>query len=245
MAAGNVGDAQFGGAVDAGTAIAPGHAHLWISRVSDRVDPTVPATVLTSAEREQWAKFRRSVDRNLYHSSRTLQYEVGARLLGHPVVIDRTCIRCGEPHGRPGWVGAGELDYSVSHSGNVLVMIVANGGRVGIDIEQARSQGGVSSGWRDVSRDVLTPAEAAELAAPELAPSNAEREFLRLWCRKEAVVKATGEGLLADLTAIDVRGGRARTSDAGTDLWLQDLPLPPDVVGAVASTIPELTIHPV
>jgi hypothetical protein len=143
----------------------------------------------------------------------------------------------------PYGIGAGDLDYSVSHSGNVVVLIVTNGGRVGIDVEQARRPG--SAGWHDMARDVLTPGEMAELAAPELASSKAEGEFLRLWCRKEAVVKATGEGLLADLSAIDVRGVRARTSDAGTYLSLQDLPLPPNVVGAVASSIDGLIIQPV
>jgi 4'-phosphopantetheinyl transferase len=203
-------------------------------------DPTVPAAVLTKAERQQWARFRHSADRNLFHASRMLQYEVGSQLLGHAVVIDRKCVRCGEQHGRPSWLGAGKLDYSVSHSGNVVVMIVVNGGRVGIDIESTRSLRRGTDGWLNMAADVLTAAEAETL--PGSSPTTAERDFLRLWCRKEAVVKLTGAGLLAELTTIDVRDHTTAAPDDGTELWLRDLPMPSGYVGAVASTIPDLII---
>lgn len=227
------------------TPIAPGHARLWTRHVPDvapdQGDPNAPATLLTEAEQQQWARFRNPADRNLFHLSRMLQYEVGRQLLGHPVVIDRKCIRCGAQHGRPRWVGAGELDYSVSHSGNIVLMIVVNGGRVGIDIEHARSLRRGSSGWQEMATDVLTAAEAQTLARG--APSSSERDFLRLWCRKEAVVKLTGAGLLAELTTIDVRDDTATAPDDGTDVWLQDLALPSGYVGAIAGTIPDLTIE--
>lgn len=60
---------------------------------------------------------------------------------------------------------------------------------------------------------VLTPREAAVLRA--LPVGRQAAALARLWCLKEAVVKATGEGLAADLSQIGFRGrGRAIQLDA-------------------------------
>src|SRR5215475_6299686 len=46
------------------------------------------------------------------------------------------------------------------------------------------------------------PSERIELAGDEFAPER--RIFLRVWCRKEACLKATGVGLVDDLTSVSV-----------------------------------------
>ena len=53
---------------------------------------------------------------------------------------------------------------------------------------------------------------------------------MRLWCRKEALLKAQGVGLaVVSLTGIDVR------SELVQGWHLADLPLPGDWVGAIAT----------
>ncbi|TCN41795.1 4'-phosphopantetheinyl transferase [Kribbella orskensis] len=53
------------------------------------------------------------------------------------LAVDRTCVGCGDWHGRPTIRGT-DLDVSVSHSGNIVtVATLRGGGRVGVDVERA------------------------------------------------------------------------------------------------------------
>jgi 4'-phosphopantetheinyl transferase len=96
-----------------------------------------------------------------------------------------------DDRGRPRLHGSlADWDCNWSHSGDGLVVALGEGVQVGIDLERLRPR-----------------ARALELAArfftgPELAwlhaaPSTAVRDhaFLRLWCAKEAVLKAHGHGV--------------------------------------------------
>jgi 4'-phosphopantetheinyl transferase len=62
---------------------------------------------------------------------------------------------------------------------------------VGVDLETT-----CPPEWRELLEDVLAPGETA--------PAD-EEEFLTLWVRKEAVVKATREGLTRPLSSVDLR----------------------------------------
>lgn len=93
-------------------------------------------------------------------------------------------------HGRPclqpphaGW------DASWSHSGEGLLMALAPGLRVGIDLELQRPRPKALV----LARRFFAPTEAAALAA--LPEDRRETAFVRLWCAKEAVLKAHGQGL--------------------------------------------------
>lgn len=106
------------------------------------------------------------------------------------VTIERTCPRCGEPHWRPTLPGTG-LHASVSHSGDLVAVALTRTGPVGVDVERIA---GVDH--ESLSRSVLHPGESAATTD----------EFYVYWTRKEAVVKATGEGLGASLSKVHVSG---------------------------------------
>src|SRR5690606_10499525 len=107
--------------------------------------------------------------------------------LGHPagaLAITRTA------QGRP-MLGAPHADWdaSWSHSGGGLLMGLAQGLRVGIDLELERPRPKALV----LAERFFAPSEAAALAA---LPADArEPAFVRLWCAKEAVLKAHGQGL--------------------------------------------------
>jgi len=99
----------------------------------------------------------------------------------------------------PGRAAAGgrvaALDFNLSHSENVLVLAVALERQVGVDIEVV--QPGV---------DVLAVAEAqftaAELAWLRALPPEQQRPaFYRLWTRREAISKVSGQGIASPLVA--------------------------------------------
>ena len=95
-----------------------------------------------------------------------------------------------DAHGRPhlGDAHAG-LDANWSHSGERLLVALARDARVGADIEWLRPRPNAMT----LARRFFTADEAAQLAA--LPHDDAARWFVRLWCAKEAVLKAHGRGI--------------------------------------------------
>lgn len=107
-------------------------------------------------------------------------------------------------HGRPRLLPpAAGCDAGWSHSGGGLVLAFARGLVVGIDLEWVRPRPNALA----LARRFFAPSEADWLAG--LAEPVREPAFLRLWCAKEALLKAHGRGLafgLARLAFAD-RGG--------------------------------------
>jgi 4'-phosphopantetheinyl transferase len=90
------------------------------------------------------------------------------------------------------------LGLSSSHCGGLGLMAVARGQQVGVDVEAASElpESSRFASW------VATSLEARQIAAlPRSEQSNA---CLRLWTRKEAYLKATGEGIGAGLQHVQV-----------------------------------------
>ena len=116
-----------------------------------------------------------------------------------------------EPRGRPrlGPPQAG-FDCSWSHSGDGLLIALGAGVELGVDCERVRARPRAL----DVAQRYFTAAEHAWLAA---FAGDAARDFafLRLWCAKEAVLKAHGHGLSFGLD-------RLRFVQSGAALVLAD-----------------------
>ncbi|HEX7130310.1 MAG TPA: 4'-phosphopantetheinyl transferase superfamily protein [Rhodanobacteraceae bacterium] len=105
-----------------------------------------------------------------------------------------------DEHGKPQLFAHGEphreLQFNWSHSGALALVALARSAIPGVDIEQPRE--GVKI--LEIARRFFAPAEADALAAC----GGAEREalFFRLWCAKEAVLKALGRGLAFGLERV-------------------------------------------
>lgn len=102
------------------------------------------------------------------------------------ITIDRSCPDCDKPHGKPMVIGH-DLHVSVSHSGDRVGVALTRAGQVGMDVEEINPRVRVA----DMLRNVLAPGEEA-----------GDIDFFTRWARKEAVLKATGEGLRRAMTKI-------------------------------------------
>ncbi|WP_148233061.1 MULTISPECIES: 4'-phosphopantetheinyl transferase family protein [Thermomonospora] len=167
---------------------------VWWARLTD-VRPW-HTELLNEVERGRRERYLRPDDRDRFTLGAAVTRLAAGELLGVPperVPLDRTCSGCGAPHGRPVIEGGPHL--SVSHSGERVVVALSGGGPVGVDVEE------LSDRLTDeIAAQVLDPEEAADLRG--LGPQARRRGLLEYWTRKEAVVKATGDGLrvpLADL----------------------------------------------
>ena len=116
------------------------------------------------------------------------------------VVISRQCARCGDAtHGKPAVVarsdvpGSGDLQFSLSHSQAFAVIAVANGARVGVDIEVERPRARLDA----LAARVLGSEEYADWL--DVPPAAQLRAFLQRWTAKEAYLKAIGAGITLPL----------------------------------------------
>lgn len=152
-----------------------------------------------SAEDREYAGRRRDpLDRFRTLSSRASLRLLAAHLRGQssreaPILpIDRSCHRCGGPHGQPSVAG---LSLSTSSSASsVLVGADASEAPLGVDVEAVPHD--LFAGFDD---HVLHPTES--MACVRAGRSTADSQSARLrsrlavWVAKEAVLKAAGIGL--------------------------------------------------
>ncbi len=135
-----------------------------------------------------------------------------AAYLGIPassVVLDEAAR--GKPHLARGVTGHGDLqrlEFNWSHSGDYALVALARERGLGVDIERL----GKNPRALEIARRFFDPVEAASLAS--LDSGARDHAFIGLWCAKEAVLKAVGEGLSFGLARL------AFTWQAGTEWTL-------------------------
>ncbi|PWS29200.1 hypothetical protein DHW03_05090 [Pedobacter yonginense] len=86
------------------------------------------------------------------------------------------------------------IEFNSSHSGNLLLFVI-NASEVGVDIELMNENFDFSPLFENCFNDI----EISTINQSE----NKILTFYQLWTRKEALLKATGEGLVDDLSSID------------------------------------------
>ena len=191
----------------AGTGLRPGTADVWWARRQDA--SAQHAALLDETERRRWTAYRRDADRERFLAGCVLAKAALAQYAGlrpADVRFDRACGQCGEPHGKPAMRG-GALELSVAHSGDLVAVAVA-GNPVGVDVEQLDERPhplGGDGGPDALARLVLSGTEQSALSAIPLP--GRPRAFLVAWTRKEAVTKATGDGLRAAFSEVVVAAG--------------------------------------
>lgn len=97
-------------------------------------------------------------------------------------------------HGKPYLLAnAHDVQFNLSHSHNRALVAVTRQVDVGIDLERSRDQRDIIA----LATRFFCTSEADALK--QLADDQQAKAFYHLWCRKEAVLKATGLGLSAGL----------------------------------------------
>lgn len=144
------------------------------------------------------AAIRQDGDRALFVSARVLLRRLIAEDTGVAVAsidVVQQCDRCGQAHGQPRVIIAGQPGppVSLAHAEGIVAAVRA-AHPVGVDLEPA---GRVDP---SVAAVILSTGERADLDA--VAPADRPDAMTRTWVRKEAVLKAAGTGLLSDPRAL-------------------------------------------
>ena len=141
-----------------------------------------------------------------------------ARVLRHYVDDVATAP---DERGKPHLVRDVGIRFNVSHSGALLLVAVADQ-EVGVDVQEVRPLHNPEG----VARRVLSPRE-----------QEAGADFFQAWARKEAVLKATGEGIRRGLAEVEVC-----PPPPNAPWWVEDLDVGDGYVAAVAGLGPRVGI---
>ena len=204
------------------------------------------AEAVTADEYARAARFRQEADRQRSLCGRLLL----RTFLGHHLgIAPREVTFVNGEFGKPevehrasggGGVGAGAgtsvLRFNLAHSGEWLLFALARDRELGVDVEQHRTM----SDAIQIARRFFAPPEVADLEA--LDPTLHHDTFFRVWTRKEAIVKATGQGISAGLERFAVSSDasdhvtlRGLDGDPSWDRWtIRGLDMPPNYTAAVA-----------
>jgi 4'-phosphopantetheinyl transferase len=214
--------------------LGPTDIHVWRVPLVQPAGPLAAlARTLDDAERSRAARFHFERDRTAFTLARGALRTLLGRYLDHPP--DQLIFGYLDK-GKPYLITpAGELQFNISHSGQLALLGFVRGRAIGVDVEQRRPLSDLLS----LARTSFSPNEYAAIC--RLPPADHLHAFFSCWSRKEAFIKATGEGIsqLADFDVSLAPGEPARLlrvhgEPPGQPRWsLQDLPAIPDYAAAL------------
>ena len=219
-------------------ALALDEVHVW--RASLRPAPDALARLeahLSPDERARAARFRFPQHRTAFVAGRGVQREILGRYTGLPPAA--LSYREGS-HGKPeldGPATASGIRFNVSNSGDLALYALTLRREIGVDLEQLKPM----PDGLDIAKRFFSAPENEVFAA--LPDEVRELAFFRCWTRKEAYIKAVGEGLSMPLDRFDVafapgedpRILRTRGNPAEAERWtMLSLEPGPGYVGALA-----------
>jgi 4'-phosphopantetheinyl transferase len=216
----NIGDSSY--KVDAPLALPDDEVHLWrVDLDAIRSEESRWLKVLSDDEAKRGARFHFPVDRQRFVASRAFLRKILAGYLdADPSDLTFTYSKKEKPSLGPAFSNSG-LTFNLSHSGGIALCAFSRCREVGVDVEQIRRDFDVEG----IARRFFSPHEQNELA--QFPTAERVEAFFRCWTRKEAYIKATGDGLSLPLAQFDVSLAPActnalvstRPDDAETSLW--------------------------
>jgi 4'-phosphopantetheinyl transferase len=194
---------QFGGAGrswrrgPATPVIWPNEVHVW------KIYLKAPGLcdkreILANDERVRASRFRFHTDSDRFIAARYSLRTILARYLRtQPAEVEFGLNPFGKPYLTSGHDKLG-LRFNLSHSHDMALLAVARNRDVGVDVEFRRADFATD----EVARRFFSRTERNQLGA--IAPEQKTEAFFNCWTRKEAYIKARGEGLSFPLDQFDV-----------------------------------------
>lgn len=181
-------------------ALTDGEAHVWLAHLpSARTELNQFVALLNPDELERARQFRTEDLRERWQLARAILRSLIARYAG--VNAQEIAFQLAA-RGKPALaaaLGHTGLHFNTSHSGDYAAFAFTRTGDIGVDIEQMRGEMRRHEG---IAQRFFAPSEIAQLeSVPE---SEQVRAFFSVWTRKEAFVKARGDGVASGLDQFSV-----------------------------------------
>jgi 4'-phosphopantetheinyl transferase len=172
-----------------------GEAHIWQADLESLALPEKWVEILSQDENERASRFRFDRDKRRFIICRTLLRVLLGNYLG---LAPADVVFHYSSHRKPNLAPTSDIRFNLSHSGERAVMAFIRGRELGIDVEQIRQDFEAQS----VAERFFSSAEREALA--RISPEISHEAFFHCWTRKEAFVKAKGDGLFLPLDQFDV-----------------------------------------
>jgi 4'-phosphopantetheinyl transferase len=173
-----------------------GEVHIWLA---SQDAPTLKfRRLLDEDEANRAERFKFERDSNRFIVRRGILRMLSGCYLG--IEPENVRFYYGE-NGKPKIVGefnGDELLFSLSHSGGIAIYAFTHHREIGVDIEQIRD----ITDMTHLAERFFSNQEKTILY--ELPESQKKEGFFNCWTRKEAFLKATGDGLSYPLERVDV-----------------------------------------
>jgi 4'-phosphopantetheinyl transferase len=229
--------ARAGFSVDTPLTLAADQVHLWrVDLEAAAGDEPEWSAILSADEQARAARFHFQRDRQYFVVARSALRQV---LAGYLVAEPKALTFSYSPKNKPALAGAHAkcgLAFNVSHSGDIALLAFTRNRRIGVDVEQIRQDFDTAA----IAARFFSAAEQEQLV---VLPGDQRHEtFFRCWTRKEAYIKATGEGLSLPLHQFDVSLApcsenallATRPDPAEAERWsLRDVAINPGYAAAV------------
>jgi len=216
--------------------------HVWAARLALPSGPLVRlASILSQDESQRAARFRFDTHRDRFIAARGILRSLLGTYLHS--AADALQFEYG-PNGKPTLTAPfaeSGLTFNLAHSEDLALFAVTRLGPIGVDVEQNRPVTDVD----ELVARFFSPRETALFQTLPTSQKNAA--FFNLWTRKEAWLKATGEGIAHSLNLVEVTFlpgepaqilGLPETPALKSDWALRELTPATGFVGAVA--LPDL-----
>lgn len=213
---------------------------IWIANVDSNSPEEIDHLLasLDASERQRAAQFHFEQDRRRYIVAHGLLRLVLAETLG---CSPKTLVLEKSPHGKPE-LRQSEHDerrlmFNLSHAAGWALIAIGWDRQLGVDLEAAESLPDDDQSLSKLAARVLSGHEL-ELWRAIPNPVKRRAAFLRTWTRKEAYVKATGEGLRHDLADIELPADATPfdipSAKRPADRWIvHDLSVPVELTAAL------------
>jgi 4'-phosphopantetheinyl transferase len=197
-------------------------------------EPAVMDELARSLSPDEWARARRfrtarHRDASIVGRGR-LREVLGLTLGSAPSAVQLAVGSGGKPR-LDGAIGA-RVRFNVAHSSALMLCAITIAGDVGVDVERVDE----TVDWEDIAARSFATAERQAIAALPAARQRAA--FFACWTRKEAVIKATGEGFGRPLDSFVVSVAPADACDPARgvpgDWFLAGVPVPSNYHATVA-----------
>jgi 4'-phosphopantetheinyl transferase len=195
----------------------------WLDVSSERL--AALRSALSPEEGERARRFISDRDRGRFVAARGLLRSILSSCLGtEPRKLQFAYSAKGKPSVGGSHAGAG-LQFNLAHSGALGVFAVARQGLVGVDVEELRAIPDLAG----LAARCFTARESALVNS--VSGDEQATQFFKLWTRKEAWLKASGEGIAGALKTLDVL---CLPGEPTPRLCLHELAPAPGYIGALA-----------